>query len=266
MTTCTVIPKCCVPFYVYSAEQAPPVVASATIDITATDDFFYQIEATNNPISFSATNLPSGVTVDPVTGIVSGAVASGPQTIVVDIYATNPGGTGEGTLTLQVAAPPVTYQFSFSDLPSFPLAGTLTLTIDGGTSELVTFDSGTGLSPTYAAASSIEYVVALTNGSSSDGNDSTVEFNLLSTLPALTTGSSIAWMGDITAGSGIELDAYLTTASSVVGPNNQAISGSFSGTANITGTVIQPNTATGVFNLSGSYTITGVSATFILKF
>jgi hypothetical protein len=65
--------------------------------------FTYQITATNTPTSFSATGLPSGLSVNTSTGAITGTpTASG--TSSVTIGATNASGTGTATLTITVSA------------------------------------------------------------------------------------------------------------------------------------------------------------------
>ena len=85
---------------------ARPVITSAT---TATDQvnaaFTYQITATNNPTSFGATGLPSGLTLDTTAGVITGTpTAQG--TYAISLRASNQGGTGTSTLTLTVTAIP----------------------------------------------------------------------------------------------------------------------------------------------------------------
>ena len=81
----------------------PPVITSAT---TATGPagvaFSYQITATNNPTSFGATGLPSGLSVNTATGVISGTPAKA-GTSSVTLSATNTSGTGTATLTLTVS-------------------------------------------------------------------------------------------------------------------------------------------------------------------
>jgi hypothetical protein len=93
---------------------APPVITSA---LTATGQvgvaFSYQITATNNPTSYNATGLPTGLTVNTSTGLISGTPATGTDAgspYSITISATNSGGTGSATLTLTIkpATPVIT--------------------------------------------------------------------------------------------------------------------------------------------------------------
>ena len=84
----------------------PPVITSATTASgTVGVAFSYQITATNNPTSFNATGLPGGLTVNTITGLISGTPTTA-GTYTVTISATNAGGTGSATLTLTVVNPP----------------------------------------------------------------------------------------------------------------------------------------------------------------
>jgi uncharacterized repeat protein (TIGR03803 family) len=77
-----------------------PLVASATNDV----NFGYQIRATNNPSSFGASGLPTGLTVDTHAGEISGTPTE-TGTFNVALSASNAGSTGTATLVLTVAPP-----------------------------------------------------------------------------------------------------------------------------------------------------------------
>ncbi len=87
---------------IVSASTPAPVVTSAT---TAAGQigvaFNYQITATNNPTSFNATGLPTGLSLNTGTGLISGTPTVAGSTPVT-LSAANAGGTGTATLTLTV--------------------------------------------------------------------------------------------------------------------------------------------------------------------
>jgi hypothetical protein len=83
--------------------EPPPAITSATnIAATAYSALSYLITANNSPTSFSASGLPAGLSLNTVTGVISGTpTAIGSSSI--NVTATNAGGTGTATLILTVA-------------------------------------------------------------------------------------------------------------------------------------------------------------------
>ncbi len=82
-----------------------PVISSAT-SASGTQGlaFNYQIVASNSPTSYNATGLPTGLSVNTATGLISGT-PSATGTFAVTLSATNAGGTGTAVLTLTVNPP-----------------------------------------------------------------------------------------------------------------------------------------------------------------
>ena len=185
---------------------APPVITSAT---TATDQidtaFSYQITATNSPTSFVATGLPTGLTLDMTSGMISGTPTDS-GTFSISLRATNQGGTGTAILKLTVTplpAPTITspaastgtvdqtfsYQatatntpssFAASGLPSGLSINTTTGLISG--TPLV---AGTFTATLTATNASATGVLALTLTIAS--NVPTVE--IMATVPRVTAGT-----------------------------------------------------------------------------
>ncbi len=83
---------------------APPSITSApTANGTVGVAFSYQITATNSPTSYSATDLPAGLSVNTSSGLISGTpTAAGSSTVTLG--AINSGGSGNSTLTLTVSS------------------------------------------------------------------------------------------------------------------------------------------------------------------
>lgn len=80
-----------------------PVITSAlSVDGIRSTPFSYFVEASNSPTSFDATGLPDGLSVNIITGEISGTPTSGGSSNVT-ISATNSAGTGYAVLSLEVS-------------------------------------------------------------------------------------------------------------------------------------------------------------------
>ncbi len=73
------------------ASAAPVITSPATFYVTQAAATTYQITALNSPTSFTATELPSGLILDPLTGAISGAAVE-PGAYAVEVTATNASG------------------------------------------------------------------------------------------------------------------------------------------------------------------------------
>jgi hypothetical protein len=83
-----------------SVVAGAPVISSPTTAAAAPGaPFTYQIAATNNPASFTATNLPAGLTINSSTGRISGTPTDS-GTFIVPISASNAAGSGAADLTI----------------------------------------------------------------------------------------------------------------------------------------------------------------------
>jgi hypothetical protein len=136
-----------------------PVITSATVaSATAGSPFSYQILASNSPTSFNALDLPSGLSVSPATGLISGTPQT-PGQFNVTISASNAAGTGSAVLNITINTGP---------------ANTLVLS---------------GLPSTASGGSAVQVVVTLKDaaGNNADSYRGTVKFtstDTLATLPA----------------------------------------------------------------------------------
>jgi uncharacterized repeat protein (TIGR03803 family) len=91
--------------YLTIVTPAPVITSASTATATSHEPFSYQITATNFPNSYSATGLPSGLSINTYTGQISGSATS-TGTSNVTIGATNPGGTATQNLRLAVVTQP----------------------------------------------------------------------------------------------------------------------------------------------------------------
>jgi PKD repeat protein len=88
--------------------SVPAPVITSTLSATGTVDqaFSYQITADNTPLSFNATGLPSGLSVNTNSGAITGTpIAEGSNSVTIS--ASNAGGTDSKTLAIVIAAVPV---------------------------------------------------------------------------------------------------------------------------------------------------------------
>jgi hypothetical protein len=81
---------------------APVISSSPTATGTAGTAFSYQITASGSPTSFGATGLPTGLSVNTITGAITGTPTTA-GTSNVSISATNGSGTGTATLVITVS-------------------------------------------------------------------------------------------------------------------------------------------------------------------
>ena len=87
-----------------AAGPAPVVSNSATAIATVGSPFSFSIFASNSPTSYAASNLPAGLTLNTVSGTISGTPTVA-GVFSVPISAMNSGGTANATLTITVANP-----------------------------------------------------------------------------------------------------------------------------------------------------------------
>jgi hypothetical protein len=88
-------------FGILPTNPPPAITSSLSASGAVNRSFKYQITATNNPTSYSATPLPSGLTVNTSSGLISGT----PMTVgttTVTIGATNASGTGTAKLVVTI--------------------------------------------------------------------------------------------------------------------------------------------------------------------
>jgi len=82
----------------------PAITSAQSAAGTVDSAFGYQIVATNNPTSFNATGLPAGLSINTVTGLISGTPATAGSANVT-MSATNASGTGSAILSVTINPP-----------------------------------------------------------------------------------------------------------------------------------------------------------------
>ncbi|QYM79845.1 putative Ig domain-containing protein [Horticoccus luteus] len=107
---------------------APQILGPLTASTPAGANFSYAIAATNSPTSYTAAGLPTGLTCDAGSGVISGRAAVA-GVFAVALTATNGVGSAQATLTLTItdAAPAITSQTG--GRTTVPAGGVLTLQV-----------------------------------------------------------------------------------------------------------------------------------------
>jgi hypothetical protein len=224
-----------------------PVITSALTSSGTYGTLFggYLITATKGPTSFSATNLPKGLSVDPLTGDITGTpIVVG--TISSTVSATNAGGTGSATLVFTIGrlAISVSGASASNKLYNNSINAIITGTLSGvyGTDTVDLVGTGTFASVNVGSA------IAVTSTSTLTGVD-TFKYTLIQP-----TGLS----ADITPGNqtiNFTLTPSVTIATATINMNASA-------TSTLPITYASSNTA--VATVSGSIlTIVGLGTTTI---
>ena len=205
----------------------PVITSSLTSNATSGAAYTYTITANNLPASFNATGLPSGLSINTMTGVISGTpvvAMGGPVNVMIS--ATNATGTYTKTLVLTVSlnAPSITSANTASGSSGAPFSFQI-LATDFPTSYAATglpaglsFNTMTGLisgTSTVAMTSMFPVMVSATNGS---GSSPTQVLTITITLPAPTVTSAASASGTVTTPF-----SYQITASNV--PTSYAATG-----------------------------------------
>ena len=85
---------------------APPVITNKELSrkVLLGGTFVYQITADGNPTAFTASPLPSSLTLNPSAGVITGTLTS-TAILKINLGAVNEGGTGTALLTVEVGSP-----------------------------------------------------------------------------------------------------------------------------------------------------------------
>jgi len=243
----------------------PPVVSIASITGTNGCAFNYQIAASNSPTGYATSDLPSGLSADPGTGLISGTpTVTG--TFSVTISASNGQGTGSANLTINLLPPPIPVITSpLGVTGSYGTAFSYQITATNGPSGYWASGLPTGLSVSastglISGTPTVAGVFYATISASNPGGTGTaaLTINLLPPpAPAITSPLSVTG----TLGSAF---SYQITASNSptsygasglpTGMSVSASTGLISGTPTVTGTF--NNVTLSAINLGGTGTAT----------
>ncbi len=127
-----------------SAPAVPIITSTLTSTATFNTPYTYTVTASNTPTSFSASGLPSGLSIDPASGIISGTPATGTASATpyaVMLSATNAIGTGNVTLNLTVNKANQTITF-----------GALANVLDTDPNFTLTGSASSGLAVSYSSS------------------------------------------------------------------------------------------------------------------
>ena len=179
------------------ANLGAPVVTSASNATGQTGvAFSYQVTASNNPTGFGATGLPTGLSIDPNSGIISG-IPTDAGSSTVTVTATNGSGTGSFSLTITINPGLPVITSATSATGQVGSAFSYQIVASGGASSFAASGLPTGLSvdpvaglvsgtPTAAGTSSVTLTATNSVGSAT----ATLALTILSAPPSLTSPSS----------------------------------------------------------------------------
>src|ERR1035438_5139016 len=238
------------PFTVY----AVPVVTSNSYTIPVNQSSSYSIAATNSPTSYSATSLPTGLSANTTTGAISGTPTQ-IGTKAVALSATNQGGAGTGTLTLNVVA---AYTLTIAHSPTAGGSASRRGTYAAGT--VVTISqaansgyrtngwSGTDVGSVASPSSSTTTITMNSNKSLTAGFVQRATLTINAATGGTTTGAGTYDVGTSvpiveTASTGYRTNGW-SGSSSIISPTSASTSITLSANATITPDFVQRVTLT----------------------
>jgi hypothetical protein len=222
----------------------PQIFSASAANGLAGQDFSYQIYASNNPTSFAAAGLPTGLTVNTSTGLISGTTNS-IGTTYCTISAINLGGTDTESLIITIAAiPTITSTLTATGTQGEPFSYQITAQANPTSFTASNLPAGLSIngsglisgSPTYGGFTDVSLAASNAGGSSS----ATLALNIIPAAPAITSTTAIL------AGVNLPILPYQVTATNFptsysaaglpAGLSINPVTGIISGTATTTST------------------------------
>ncbi len=245
----------------------PPPVITSPLTATAGNGaaFTYQIAATNNPASYNASGLPSGLVLNAATGLISGSTTV-TGTAGVILGAVNAGGTGSATLALIVTPPPPVISSALNATTSvgLPFSYTITASNDPGSYNATGLPPGLSVNTSTGVISGTATASGTTNATISATNPGGAGSAIL-TIAVQATPAPV-----ITSALNVQATDGLAFAYQIVATNNPASYGDTNVPAGLslnTATGLISGTPTGIGKVTGSISATnpGGTATANLK-
>jgi uncharacterized protein YhjY with autotransporter beta-barrel domain len=245
----------------------PAITSAASASGTAGTALTYQITASNAPTSFSATGLPSGLSINTASGLISGTPA-GAGTFAVTVGATNASGTGTQVVNFNISNFPLPNVGGLSVSTAFntPTSINVATSVSGNFTSVALASQ-----PANGTATINGLVITYTPRAGFFGTDS---FSYTATGPGGTTAPAPITVTVGTPPAPVITNASATARFNTAVPIDVAanISGVFTsvaiatpptnGTATVSGTVITYTPNRGYFGAdSFTYTVTGPGGT-----
>ena len=192
-------------FTVTDAPLPAPVISNpATSYATIGQAFSLQVQAANSPTDFAASGLPSGLSISPTTGLISGTASSSFDG-TISLTATNASGSGTGSFRLIVQAPiPVVTSTTVSGVVGTALTYQITATnaptayhADSRPTWL-SAPSNSGVMSGTPTASGVFTVPLQADNAYGTGNGTLTMSIDPQPAPAITSGSSVTGQATVT--------------------------------------------------------------------
>jgi uncharacterized protein YhjY with autotransporter beta-barrel domain/mono/diheme cytochrome c family protein len=176
--------------------NAPTITSANTASATSGTAFSFQITATDFPSSYAATGLPTGLSINTMTGLISGTpVVAMTSMFPVMVTATNGSGSANQTLTITVtlAAPTITSSNTASGTVASPFSYQITASGVPTSFNATGLPAGLSVNTTTGLISGTPAVNGVTNAmisaTNATGTGSQALTITISNLPAPNAGS-----------------------------------------------------------------------------